>query len=164
MPMEYSQFRELLRSMESLQRQHEAFLREFLLEMGLRLMAQTKKLTPVDNGDLRRSWELKDVMQAGNSLYIELVNPQEYASFVEDGHRQTKRFLPIEYLEQSKNSKPYLNYLYEKYGDDIPGVMLHEKWIPGHYMARISIQKIEREIPKRYKRAFAEFLKGLEVQ
>lgn len=164
MPMDYSQFERFLRNMTKVQVNYDSFLRQFLLEMGLRLMAQTKKLTPVDNGDLRRSWELGSVTALGNNLYIELINPMEYASFVEDGHRQSKRFLPIEYLEQSKNSQPYLNWLYEKYGDDIPGVMLRDKWIPGHYMARISIQKIEKEIPKRYERAFAKFLKGLGVQ
>jgi hypothetical protein len=42
-------------------------------------------------------------------------------------------------------------------------MMLKEKWIPGHHMARISINKVERELPARYDRAFKEFIKGLGV-
>jgi len=41
--------------------------------------------------------------------------------------------------------------------------MLEEKWIPGQHMARVSITKVEREIPKRFEKAFNEFVKGLEV-
>ena len=51
----------------------------------------------------------------------------------------------------------------QKYGDDAKGVMLQDKWIPGHHMAQISIAKIEREIPKRYEKAMKEFMKRLEA-
>lgn len=161
MSMDFREFQDLLDSFKEVQKQHEAFLRKFLTEMGMRALTQTKKLTPVDTGNLRNRWELSQVYRKGDSLYIVLFNPVEYASFVEDGHMQRKRFLPIEYLEQSKGNQEYLNYLYHQYGDDIQGVMLHDKWIPGHHMARISISKIEREIPKRYEKALKQFMKGL---
>jgi hypothetical protein len=41
------------------------------------------------------------------------------------------------------------------------GVMLQEKWIPGVHMARISITKLEFEIPKKYEKALKEFMSGL---
>lgn len=161
MSMDYSGFEELLNNFKDVQRKHEQFIRNFLTEMGMRTLRETKKLTPVDNGDLRNRWELSDVFRRGDELYIVITNPLEYASFVEDGHKQHKRFLPIKYLEESKNSRPYLNQLRAKYGDDIEGIMLQEKWIPGVHMARIAITKIEREIPRRYERALRQFMHDL---
>lgn len=158
MSLDYSGFEKLLVSVKELQKDHEAFIRSFLLEMGMRIIAQTKKLTPVDTGVLRETWELSDVFRKGDDLFIVITNPTEYASFIEDGHMQSKRFLPIHYLEESKANTPYLNYLYEVYGDDIQGVMLHEKFIPGKHMAKISINKVNAEIPKRYQKAFDAFL------
>lgn len=160
MSMDYSQFEDLLDSFKQVQKQHEVFLRKFLTEMGMRALAQTKKLTPVDTGNLRNRWELSQVFRKGDSLYIVLFNPAEYASFVEDGHLQRRRFLPIEYLDSPASAKMVAS-IKQKYGEDAKGIMLQDKWIPGHHMARISISKIEREIPKRYEKALQQFMKGL---
>ena len=161
MSMDFREFQDLLDSFKEVQKQHEAFLRKFLTEMGMRALAQTKKLTPVDTGNLRNRWELSQVYRKGDSLYIVLFNPVEYASFVEDGHMQRRRFLPIQYLEDSPANAKMAASIKQKYGDDAKGVMLQDKWIPGHHMARISISKIEREIPKRYEKALKQFMKGL---
>jgi hypothetical protein len=160
MSMDYSQFEELLGNFKEVQKQHEVFIRNFLTEMGMRALAQTKKLTPVDTGNLRNRWELSQVFRKGDSLYIVLFNPAEYASHVEDGHMQRRRFLPIEYLDSPASAKMVAS-IKQKYGEDAKGIMLQDKWIPGHHMARISISKIEREIPKRYEKALQQFMKGL---
>ena len=151
MSMDFKEFQDLLDSFKEVQKQHEAFLRKFLTEMGMRALAQTKKLTPVDTGNLRNNWELSQVYRKGDELYIVLFNPTEYASFIEDGHMQHSRWVPgkwrdgrFEYIPGAKT-----------------GMMLKEKWIPGFHMARISINKVEREIPKRYERALKQFMKGL---
>ena len=161
MSMDFREFQDLLDSFKEVQKQYEAFLRKFLTEMGMRALAQTKKLTPVDTGNLRNRWELSQVYRKDDSLYIVLFNPVEYASFVEDGHMQRRRFLPIQYLEDSPANAKMVASIKQKYGDDAKGVMLQDKWIPGHHMARISISKIEREIPKRYEKALKQFMKGL---
>lgn len=164
MSMDYSDFEELLEGFKKVQKQHEAFIRKFLLEMGMRCLRETKKLTPVDTGNLRNRWELSDVMHVGDELHIIIFNPTEYASFVEDGHWQDKRFLPIHHLDTgSKKSKNLAASIRTKYGNDTQGIMLKEKWIPGYHMARISITKIEREIPKRYEKALKQFMKDLGV-
>jgi hypothetical protein len=159
--MDFREFQDLLDSFKEVQKQHEAFLRKFLTEMGMRALAQTKMLTPVDTGNLRNRWELSQVFRKGDELYVVLFNPVEYASHVEDGHMQRRRFLPIEYLEDSPANAKMVASIKQKYGDDAKGVMLQYKWIPGHHMARISIAKIEREIPKRYEKALKQFMKGL---
>lgn len=46
------------------------------------LLRNTKQRTPVDTGQLRRSWELEK-----GDLYVKLMNRTEYAQFIEWGHR-----------------------------------------------------------------------------
>lgn len=147
------EFQELMDGLKSLQKQHEVFIRNFLTEVGLRALAQVKPLTPVDTGNLRERWELSQVFRKGDSLYIVIFNPVEYASFVEDGHMQRARFVPGSFLGGK----------FEYIKGYPMGMVLSNKWIPGHHMARISINKIERELPMRYDRAFKEFIKRLGV-
>ena len=48
-----------------------------------------------------------------------------------------------------------------QYGKNVKGIMLKEKWIPGKHMARISITKVQQEIPKQYEKALKQFMSGL---
>ena len=151
--LDYREFEKLLANFKEVQKSYDQFIRSFLTEMGMRAIAQTKKLTPVDTGNLRNNWELSQVYRKGDELYIVLFNPTEHASFIEDGHMQYSRWVPgewrgdrFEYIPGAKT-----------------GMMLKEKWTPGYHMARISINKVERELPKRYDRAFKEFITRLGV-
>lgn len=52
-----------------------------------------KVLTPSEH--MRRSWQAGEVAYKGNTYSIPVVNTASYASFVNDGHRQTPgRFVP----------------------------------------------------------------------
>lgn len=70
---------------------------------------------------------------------IEVGTNVEYALYVNDGHVQHKRFLPIRYISAGGKKA-----LVSKYGDKykgkkggIKGVMLQEKYIPGkHFMEK----------------------------
>ena len=66
-----------------------------------------------------------NVKHTGNIYTIEIVNPVEYASYVEFGHRQESgRFVPA------------------------IGKRLKEGWVEGKFMLTISEQEIERDAPK----------------
>ena len=163
MSMKFEDFKDLAQEFETLAYDYENFLRQFLLQMGLRALGQAKSLTPRDlgaGGGLISKWELSDVQRVGDELYIEVFNSAEYASFVEDGHMQHKRFLPLRYLDKSPHGRQLAAELKAKYGPDTEGVMLQEKWIPGFHMAKISINKIEKELPRRFQKAFEAFLKS----
>lgn len=54
--------------------------------IGVQALRQFKANTPVDTGQLRRSWTAQDAGYGGGWT-IELRNNTEYASYVEDGHR-----------------------------------------------------------------------------
>jgi len=64
-------------------------------ELAARMLAKVKKLTPVGQypkgsgkkgGTLRRRWTA-EVQRDGKTYVVEVVNPVEYASYVEYGHR-----------------------------------------------------------------------------
>ena len=107
--VDYKQFEDLQKRVEKLQK-HE--LKEFCeavsKELAARLLAKVIKRTPVGQypansgkvgGTLRRGWtgekqqnaaayaQSLPVTQSGNTYTIEIINPVEYASFVEYGHR-----------------------------------------------------------------------------
>lgn len=153
MGLDYQEMGELLENFKHVQKAHEQFIRKFLTEMGMRGIAQTKKLTPVDTGELRNRWELSTVFRRGDELYIVLTNPLYYASFVEDGHMQRARWVPGYW----KNKK----FVYDK--DAKTGMMLKNKWIPGQHMARIALTKLEQQIPARYDKAFKQFMHDMGV-
>lgn len=89
-------------------------LQEALLELGLILLSKTVNRTPVDTGELKRSWKLSKVIKEGNLFKITLYNPKEYAQYVEFGHR-------------TRNS---------------------QSWVPGRFMATISLKEVEKLIPQ----------------
>ncbi len=159
MALNHQQFADYVNKFTKIEQEYEKFLYRFLKQIGMRTLAQTKKLTPVDSGDLRNRWELSEIYIEGDTLCIDMINSLDYASFVEDGHWQRSRWVPGQFI----NGK-FVYQHYSRYGpnlNNIGGMMLKEKWIPGHYMARVSIAKVKKEIPKRFERAFLQFMKEL---
>lgn len=123
---------------QTMQRQSGQFLHKFLLQMGQRAIDKVKPRTPVDTGDLRNHWTLTDVFRRGDELMIVMHNPMQYASHVEYGHAQeVGRYVPA------------------------IGKRLVKPWVDGYYMATISMQEIERELPARLKAAWAKFYRDL---
>lgn len=70
--------------------------REHVTEQAMKHLAQrtvdmAKKNTPVDTGQLRRSWMVREA----SALRVVVVNYASYAEYVEYGHRQRPgRFVP----------------------------------------------------------------------
>ena len=75
------------------------FLREFLLEMADRIIARVKPRTPVDTGELRRSWKLGDIKGEGRNISVEILNGMDYATDVEYGHRIVRNGVEIGWAE-----------------------------------------------------------------
>lgn len=55
-------------------------------QIGTQALRQFKANTPVDSGNLRRSWNAEGPFYSGG-WSIKLENNAEYASYVENGHR-----------------------------------------------------------------------------
>lgn len=87
-------------------------------------------------GTLRRGWIVGDVQKSGDSYQIEVINPTEYASYVEYGHRQTPgRYIPA------------------------LGVSAKKAWVSGKFMMTISEKEIERITPKFLEKKLEEYLR-----
>lgn len=115
-----------------------------------------KRYTVKNGGTLRRGWTCKTEKEAengketdvsawvnslgikkiGNVFQIEVLNPVNYASYVEFGHRQEPgRFVPA------------------------IGKRLVSSWVEGQYMLTISEKEIEMQAPKILERKLTEYLK-----
>lgn len=75
------------------------------------------------------------IVRSGNLFRIVIVNPVEYASYVEYGHRQTPgRYVPA------------------------LGKRLKEGWVPGKFMLTISAEEIQRKSPQIIEKFIAQKL------
>lgn len=74
----------------------DSFFRQCANELTARLLRKVQRRTPVGiypassgktGGTLRRNWTIGDIVRSGNMYTVEIINPTEYASYVEYGHR-----------------------------------------------------------------------------
>lgn len=95
------------------------------LKVGTQAMRNVKSLTPVKEGNLRRQWSVVGPSYLGNVFVIELKNNAEYASYVENGHRQTPgRYVPA------------------------IGKRLKASWVPGQHMLMKTMFEIDAQMPQ----------------
>lgn len=100
MPAKYNQLIEFSNKIKQLNDiEREQFIQSSLKDLAARLLAKVIKRTPVINGTLRRGWtgegnqsanryaQILEIKKRGSSYIIDIVNPVEYASYVEYGHR-----------------------------------------------------------------------------
>lgn len=110
--------------------------------------------TNTRSGQMAQHWELdsqtKPVM-TGGSAQTSLRNDMQYASYVNDGHRMDKHFVPG-LIENGG--------LLERVDPDVGGIMVGTKttYVPGKYMKEKAIGKyrsvVRKELDKRVREAF----------
>lgn len=62
-------------------------LKKVMIDLAVRVISRAKRITPVDTGVLRRSFENSEVSYSNECYSIDVKNSAEYALFVEEGHR-----------------------------------------------------------------------------
>lgn len=104
---DYSQLKEYQKKLDKIADTLPAFNEAMVKELAARLLRAVKKRTPVaesystpygshTGGELRRNWTVSEVQYNGAKVTIDVINPTEYAIYVEYGHRQQKgRFVPV---------------------------------------------------------------------
>ncbi|WP_341320317.1 HK97 gp10 family phage protein [Solibacillus sp. FSL H8-0523] len=94
--VDISQLKRMQKKMERLERAgFDKFCEDAAKELAARMLSKVIKRTPVGQyddgrvgGTLRRGWTIKtDVRKVGNVYEVEVINPTEYAQYVEFGHR-----------------------------------------------------------------------------
>lgn len=83
----FGDMRKLQKQLETLQNNTPQILESVARELAQRLYAKVVKRTPVVSGNLRHGWKIESITQNGGNYVIEIINPVEYASYVEYGHR-----------------------------------------------------------------------------
>lgn len=83
----YAEFTRYLSAVTVFKNQYYDFLKDFLKEMASRVISRAKPRTPVDTGNLRRSFILGDVNGYGENISVDILNGADYASYIEYGHR-----------------------------------------------------------------------------
>ena len=135
--VEFSELTALRDRLERLQKtDFDAFCRAVTKDIAARLLRKTIQKTPVDTGELRRSWTVGMVEKRGDLYYIEVINPLEYAQYVEYGHRQTPgRYVPA------------------------IGKRLKKSWVQGKFMLTLSEEEIQRDMDNIIKQKLIRLLK-----
>lgn len=94
-----------------------------MADEGLSWRDDVRANTPVDTGDLRRSWTLTGPDKKGLKFEMDLSNNLEYVEYVEYGHRQEPgRFVPA------------------------IGKRLKADFVPGFYMLRDGTRRLEETL------------------
>lgn len=87
-------------------------------------------------GTLRDAWTILPLEKRGGNYIITVINPTEYASYVEFGHRQTPgRYVPA------------------------LGKSLKASWVKGKFMLTISEDQVKRLAPRMLEDRLEEMLK-----
>lgn len=136
--IKYDGIKNILNQMESLQVKTREITMKCCHRLALRAVSIAKKGTPVMDGDLRKSWAASKPVMNGNVASCEMTNNMHYASWVEDGHRQVKRWVPGSWMGN--------RFIYN--GNSESGMMLNPKWIPGFHMGRRAINNIDANAKK----------------
>lgn len=136
MSFDYSAFENYRNNFAKFTQEFDSWIQQFLLNEGMRFIAEVKPRTPVDTGDLRNHWKLDGITRSGNTLNVWFVNSMYYATFVEYGH-----------------AKPYKSGAQEGSDD----------WVEGYFMMTVSLEIIQRSMPARFDREFIKFVESLEV-
>ena len=127
------EFKQLQDKISKMDREFENFLKEYMVEMAERVIAKTKPRTPVGTpestgipnyvgGTLRRNWQLGKIIAEGKKISVEILNPTEYATEVEYGHRIMGG----------------------------AGHSIEVGWKDGRFMLTTSVNEIREQMPLRY--------------
>lgn len=136
MGFDYSEFKRFRDNFAKFTAEFDAWMHRFLLNEGMRFIAEVKRRTPVDTGDLRNHWKLDGITRSGDTLQVWFVNPMYYATFVEFGH-----------------AKPYKAGAAEGSAD----------WVDGYFMMTVSLEVIQRNMPSRFNKQFEAFISSLSL-
>lgn len=82
--------KDLKEKLEGIQEQIPQVIAELANEIAGRLLRGAIKNTPVgekNGGTLRRGWTIGNIIETPQGYTVEIINPVEYAPYVEFGHR-----------------------------------------------------------------------------
>ena len=143
--IDFSEIEQFVKNMEIAEQDFNQFLYNFLLEMAYRIIANTKKKTPVDTGALRNAWAVET-------------------------DKVTEKTVRRKHKSEKSKRKGFTHVKqYTQEGDVIVVGTGENKrevgWFNGVFMLKTSIEYVQKEMPLRFEKEFKEFCKqhGIEV-
>ncbi|MHB8034700.1 hypothetical protein CF069_12325 [Clostridium botulinum] len=148
---DYSDFKNMAKSFQKAldERVIERWIREFLLEMAFRAERKIKKRTPVGVYSNQVAFTTKDGKEvsfttSSSKTGGHLRRNWQVGNVVKQGDS---------YVVEIFNNVDYASYV--EYGHRTKN---HKGWVEGRFMATISMQEIERQLPKFLERKQVELL------
>ena len=162
MKKNFKKLKQFEANLEALNEHKDLFIRQMANELATIFFTEVKKRTPVgkgtfevvgkikrgknkgkvklkkisQGGSLRRSWYITKAIKHRNYYIASIVNPMEYASYVENGHRQkVGRYVPV------------------------LGKRLKTNFVEGHHMMKLSPKLVEQEGYAYVQQRFYDFLR-----
>ena len=134
----YKALQDMQAKIQQLDQERDDFCRAAAKELAARLLRKVKMRTPVgvypdgsgkSGGTLRRNWTIgATIRREGNSYIVDVINPTEYAPYVEYGHRTRggKGFVKGRFM---------LTVSVDEIQRDAPKILEKklEKWLVEHY-------------------------------
>ncbi len=167
--IDFSEIEQFVKNMEIAEQDFNQFLYNFLLEMAYRIIANTKKKTPVDTGALRNAWavETDKVTEKTVSRKSKRTGKRKKVSaytqegdVIVSGEGATLAVVltnPMEYATDIE----YGHRIVVGTGENKREV----GWFNGVFMLKTSIEYVQKEMPLRFEKEFKEFCRqhGIEV-
>ena len=162
MKKNFSRLKEFKANLEVLNEHKDLFMEQMANELATIFLAEVRKRTPVgkgtfevvgkikrgknkgkpklkkisQGGSLRKSWYITKAIKHRDYYIASIFNPMEYASYVENGHRQkVGRYVPV------------------------LGKRLKATFVEGHHMMKLSAELVEQEGYDYVQQRFYEFLR-----
>lgn len=130
------------------QSEREELIRECLIEIAGKMLADVKPRTPSRTGRLRNAWQIGAIRQAGNLYEVIIENKAEYASFVEYGFES--HFVPGYWVGSM--------FVYDKNAKEGMYVGKPGTRVPGRYMLKITTKQIQKVMPRIIEQRTKRFL------
>jgi HK97 gp10 family phage protein len=86
-------------------------IQKALMTIAEELEAEISGISPVDTGELKRSWDLSDIRVENGNYIIDVTNDEEYMRYQNYGTRyiKGKHFLEISCAEVEKRMAPHIH-------------------------------------------------------
>lgn len=145
---DYSEFQAYCKNFEKMTKELEDFLKSFLLQMAQRVVSSVKQKTPVDTGAMRASWGIGSQKLALKSSIDEF--GKESVSLDVDKSQVASIDVIGDTLEVVIwNGMEYSSFV--EYGTSKK---------EGIFILTIAIDTVQKQIPARFQKEFADWLKN----
>lgn len=152
---DFSELEKFFQNFNDAYKDFDTFLKQFLLEMALRAVRDIKRNTPADTGALRNMWGI-------GSQEVVLMNTGGFtdagkAKVIRDPEQTTVESIDIIGSNVEVVIHNLMSYAsFVEYGHRF----IDGRWNDGRFMMTVGIDKIQKQMPARFDKAFKAYLQS----